>query len=716
MKRKGTARRRQTGRAYGRGYTPQFRLRVVKGVIEEHLTPYSVARVFGITDKTMAAWLEKYRKLGDAGLGITKPGPKPKGPTTGPTRDAVVALKRAFPYFGAQKISDSLKRFEALGVSPTQVRRILHDEGLLPEHPTTVPKAPPPERRFERAEPNQMWQSDIFEFWLRRHQKLYVTAFLDDNSRFIVSHVLAHHHKASLVIEGLERGVAAYGVPREVLTDNGRQYTAWRGETAFEQLLKQYGIRHIKSSPQHPMTLGKTERFWKTLWEEFLSRTVFSDFADCERRMGLFVQAYNFKRPHQGIGGLVPADRFFRAAPQVREAIEKNVTDNSLRLALEQPPVKPFYLVGRLGDRDVSIAASGSGLRVQLGDEQPQTIHLPKESHDEAHQARFTPSAPSAADSEVAQPAAGPRRDGAAPDGDGAARVVGGAGGDGRDSRREDFARHVLPARDEGAAGDAARAGAGSGADRNTGGRRDGEANLGARGAGEATAAGEAARGAAALPHQEAGEEGADGFSAARAAEEDELILLDEAWGRRFDELGDEQLDAAAGGGTFDVEQGWREHPLSWPRKLAGENAPGGVDERRAAEAAERLPEGPRGAAGAGAALRSGEGRASGPALGDGGGEPSWLVSKPISDAHAPGPERLAGGTVAEAAGPQAETSARGGARSGAGAPQEGERSAEVPGGHSGPAAERGERSGDGEAATARSPGRSGTEPGGEEQ
>jgi transposase InsO family protein len=84
-----------------------------------------------------------------------------------------------------------------------------------------------------------------------------VAAFLDDNSRFVVSHVLAHHHKATLVIEALERGIANYGVPREVLTDNGRQYTAWRGETAFEQLLKQYGIRHIKSSPQHPMTLGK---------------------------------------------------------------------------------------------------------------------------------------------------------------------------------------------------------------------------------------------------------------------------------------------------------------------------------------------------------------------------------------------------------------------------------------------------------------------------
>jgi len=166
-------------------------------------------------------------------------------------------------------------------------------------------------------------------------------------------------------MEALARGIAAYGTPQEILTDQGRQYTAWRGETDFEKELRRQGIRHVKSRPQHPQTLGKVERFWKTLWEEFLSRTVFADFADCERRLGLFVDAYNFQRPHQGIEGLVPADRFFRSAPQVREAIEKSITENARRLSLEQPARKPFYLVGRLGDRDLTIAAAGSGLRVQ---------------------------------------------------------------------------------------------------------------------------------------------------------------------------------------------------------------------------------------------------------------------------------------------------------------------------------------------------------------
>jgi transposase InsO family protein len=266
-------------------------------------------------------------------------------------------LRREHPEYGTRRIRDVLARFEALGVSETEIRRILHEEGLLGDRPASAPREHP-ERRFERAEPNQLWQSDIFTFLLRKHQRVYLAAFMDDHSRFIVGWALAHHQKSELVLEALERGLAAFGAPKEILTDQGRQYTAWRGTTEFEEELRREGIRHIKSRPQHPQTLGKVERFWKTLWEELLARTVFADFADLQRRLSLFIDAYNFRRPHQALSGLVPADRFFRAAPHVREAIEKNVARNALRLSQQQPVEKPFYLVGRLGDRDLTIAAA----------------------------------------------------------------------------------------------------------------------------------------------------------------------------------------------------------------------------------------------------------------------------------------------------------------------------------------------------------------------
>lgn len=720
MERRAAAKRKKARRTYCSRHTPEFRLRVVREVLEEHVAVGEVAKVFNVTGHTIYNWLKLYRRGGDAALGVKKPGPKVAAHVPDARRDAVVAMKQAFSHFGARKIADTLRRFDAIGVSESQVRRILHQEGLLPVQTPQLPKAPPSPRRFERAQPNQMWQSDIFEFWLRRHQKLYVTAFLDDNSRFVVSHVLAHHHKATLVLEALERGVAAYGAPREVLTDNGRQYTAWRGTTAFEELLRQYGIRHIRSSPQHPMTLGKVERFWKTLWEEFLSRTTFSDFADCEQRLALFIQAYNFKRPHQGIDGLVPADRFFSAAPHVRAAIEKNVADNALRMSLAQPTRKPFYLVGRLGDRDVSIAAAGDGLQVQLGDEKPQTIQLPKENNDEAHQepARFQrqpQSAPLEADAEVAQRAAGPRRDGEAPHDDGAASPVGGARGDGRHHRGENLAGDVLPARDEGAARDAQGAGAWSGTDGHPWRGWDGEAHLGAGGAGETAVAGETARGAAALSHQEAGEEGTDGFAAARAAEEDELILIDEQWGQKFDAVGDEHDDARVGAAPFDADEGWRELALTWGRKLAGAEAPGGVDERRRADEDERLPEDTRGAAGSAPALRGSAGGVGEGAVGNAGGSAGWLVAQPVPDADAPRPAWLVGGSLAEAAGQKAEAAPGSGAGGGARAAEEGERPTAGARGDGGPAARSDERPGAGEAEAQWpvAPGGSGTKPGG---
>ncbi len=115
---------------------------------------------------------------------------------------------------------------------------------------------------------------------------------------------------------------------------------------------------------------------------------MFADYADCLRRIDLFVQHYNFQRPHQGIDGLDPADRFFRAAPHVRAAIEGQIKANALLLAQEKPAQKPFYLVGRLGDQDLSIAAANGALRVQVGDTS-QTIPMTKEQGDETNVSRI---------------------------------------------------------------------------------------------------------------------------------------------------------------------------------------------------------------------------------------------------------------------------------------------------------------------------------------
>ena len=92
--------------------------------------------------------------------------------------------------------------------------------------------------------------------------------------------------------------------PKERLTDNGRQATAGRGTSRFEAELKKDRVAHFKSRPQHPMTLGKVERFWATIWQEFLVRAQFDSFEAARARSKLWIKHYNHQRPNQGIEGL----------------------------------------------------------------------------------------------------------------------------------------------------------------------------------------------------------------------------------------------------------------------------------------------------------------------------------------------------------------------------------------------------------------------------
>src|SRR5712664_1250092 len=405
-----------------------------------------VCRAFGLAVTTVALWRQAYAQGGYEALFPKVPGPAKRQPEADdPRREAVLALRKAHPEYGTRRIRDVLKRFQAIGISESEVRRMLHEAGLL-EPQAGAPREEPGPRRFERAEPNQLWQSDIFTFLLRRHERIYLCAFMDDHSRFLVGWSMARHQKEFLVREALDKAIAKYGVPKEILTDNGRQYTVWRGSTRFEEELRRQGIRHLKSRPQHPQTLGKVERFWKTLWDEFLSRTVFASYEDCEGRLALYLDGYNFQRPHQALEGLTPADRFFRAAAQVRAAVEAQVQANSLRLSQQQPVQKPFYIVGKLGDREMTISAARDGVRVQFGKEAPQMISLSEEKEEASGEEREKRAqASAAADAEVAEREERAGRDRPAADADDPGSAERAEAGHRRDRGGADLQGALLP-------------------------------------------------------------------------------------------------------------------------------------------------------------------------------------------------------------------------------------------------------------------------------
>lgn len=370
-------------------FTPQQRLLLLDSWRRSGLPAKDFAALVGISKHTLYLWKQRFDREGPGGL-MDQPRGAPHGTRVGDlAKRTILMLKESHPEWGCQRISDMLLRGPALAASAGAVAGVLREAGYeLVEEPTR----PHPDRvrRFERAKPNQLWQTDLFTFMLKRqNRRLYLVAFLDDHSRFLVSLGLHASCGAAMVIEALETGIAAYGPPEEILTDNGPQYVTWRGKSQFSKRLEQRGIKQIVARPRRPQTLGKIERFWGTLWRELLETAVFADLTEARQRIGLFVDYYNFQRVHRGLGGLVPADRFFGAASEVARTLKERVAANSLDLARNGEAKPPFYVTGQVDGASFSLHAEGPRLIVTRPGQPRQEVQLaspPAEANETASQ------------------------------------------------------------------------------------------------------------------------------------------------------------------------------------------------------------------------------------------------------------------------------------------------------------------------------------------
>jgi transposase InsO family protein len=339
--------------------TPEQRLLVLDAWRRSGLPAGDFAPLVGVSKHTLYAWKQRFDSEGPAGL-LDHPRGAPAGSRLPEvTRRAILMLKESNPDWGCERIAAMLLRGPALPASPEAVARVLREAGYELEETPTRPHPDHP-RSFERARPNQLWQTDLFTFILKRqNRRVYLVAFMDDHSRFLVGYGLHASQSAALVLEVFRAALDSYGAPAEVLTDNGSQYVTWRGKGAFTKELEKRGVKQVVASPRHPQTLGKIERFWGTLWRECVEAAVFLDLGDARRRIGLFIDHYNFQRCHQGIDNLVPADRFFGTAPEVLRTLKARVAANALELARHGMPKAPFYLTGQVGGQPFSLHAEG---------------------------------------------------------------------------------------------------------------------------------------------------------------------------------------------------------------------------------------------------------------------------------------------------------------------------------------------------------------------
>lgn len=363
---------RKNGAAYVRRYSFETRLKAVRLYLEEGMPGSLVAQEVGVSAGTISWWLVNYRKYGEAGL-RDKPVGQHRRDWPDPVGEKITALKKNNPHFGSKRISQILRRLFLLKASPETVRKRLKKAGLVTKAKKARKDPEPKIHFFERTAPNETWQTDITIVTILG-RPAYIIGFIDDYSRYIVGHGVFRSQTAENVMEVYRTAVAQYGPPKEMLTDNGRQYANWRGMTKFQKELKKDKVHHIRSQPHHPQTLGKIERFWKTLKEEYLERARFETFEEAQDRIKYWIKFYNHKRPHQGIDGLCPADRYFSIRKEMKEVIEKGVEQNVEELALRGVPATPFYMVGQMGEQSVVIRADKGKLKMTVGGEEDKEM------------------------------------------------------------------------------------------------------------------------------------------------------------------------------------------------------------------------------------------------------------------------------------------------------------------------------------------------------
>ena len=275
-----------------------------------------VAQQFGVSRQSVHTWLNRYAEQGLAGLEDRSRRPESCPHQASPEVEAAVCeLRRAHPRWGARRIEFELGRSGCPGRVPTRmtVYRILVRHGLIA--PVKRGRSRKDYKRWQREEPMQLWQMDIVGgVWLPGGVEAKVVTCVDDHSRYAVAAKVVRRATGRAVCIAFAEALLRFGVPEEILTDNGKQFTdrfGKGGEVLFDRICRENGIAHRLTQPASPTTTGKVERFHQTLRRELLDDAgIFADLAAAQAAVDAFLHEYNTDRPHQALDMAFPADRF----------------------------------------------------------------------------------------------------------------------------------------------------------------------------------------------------------------------------------------------------------------------------------------------------------------------------------------------------------------------------------------------------------------------
>jgi transposase InsO family protein len=284
-----------------------------------------VAAEVGVSRLSVHAWLVRYRDGGLAGLADRSQRPRSCPSQASAQVEALVCeLRRAHPKWGAQRIVHELMR-RPVAPEPVPSRATVHR--ILVRHGLVIGRVRRKKRsdyvRWQRPAAMALWQLDIVygprlvDTTTGEVREARIVTGVDDHSRYCVIARVVERATGRATCLALSEALARYGVPEEVLTDNGKQFTdrfGHGGEVLFDKICRRNAITHRLTQPRSPTTTGKIERFHQTLRRELLDDArPFTGLLEAQAALDDWVREYNAQRPHQALdvaAPVTPAERF----------------------------------------------------------------------------------------------------------------------------------------------------------------------------------------------------------------------------------------------------------------------------------------------------------------------------------------------------------------------------------------------------------------------
>jgi transposase InsO family protein len=270
-----------------------------------------LCRRFGVSRSNGHKWLGRYLTQGREGLAD-----RSRRPHRSPTRTAAAVEAKVLRIrdesnnaWGGRKIAHVMER-EGATVAPatSTITEILRRHGKLEQRAN---EHPGPCQRFERAQPNELWQMDFKGNFALSRGRCHPLTVIDDHSRYALCAQACGNEQDAATRQHLVAVFRRYGLPDTMLMDNGSPWGDSGGGrfTAFSVWLLRLGVGVTHGRPYHPQTQGKDERLHRTIKAE-IALDRLADLDQCQRAFDSWRHLYNHRRPHQAIGMATPSERY----------------------------------------------------------------------------------------------------------------------------------------------------------------------------------------------------------------------------------------------------------------------------------------------------------------------------------------------------------------------------------------------------------------------